>query len=95
MTICKTCKHWVVPEDDYRCMDVISPHDPITFDQEEKEEAIAAKWGYTVRCCQHPKLDYHQRPERNTFALVGDSEYHDRAKLLTGEDFSCILHEAL
>jgi hypothetical protein len=93
MNTCKTCKYWVIPEDDYRCMDVISPHDPVTYEQEENEDAIAAKWGYRVRQCQHPKLEFCQRPEQNSFATIDGSEYY--AKLLTGEDFGCVLHEAL
>lgn len=94
MNTCKTCLHWVIPqdsEDSYRCREIASPRDPVTYKQEKTEEAIAAKWGYNVRVCKHPKLEFCQRPEQDGFALVDGSEYY--AALVTGEDFGCVLYE--
>ena len=89
---CNTCKYWVKTKDNnsYRGDDIISPRDPESYEQEEGEEAIAAKWGHTVRFCGHPKLEFSQRPESNAMAVIDGSEYW--AALLTGEDFGCILH---
>lgn len=93
MGTCKTCKHWLIPEEDEGYGDMlISPRDPVTYEQEENEEAIAAKWGYNVRFCKHPKLETRQRPDQNGFAVIDASDYY--AGLLTGEDFGCVLHSA-
>jgi len=93
MNRCNTCKYWVERKDNnsFRGEDIISPRDPETWDQEEGEEAIAAKWGHNVRFCGHPKLEFSQRPESDGMAVIDGSEFW--AALLTGEDFGCILWE--
>jgi hypothetical protein len=93
METCKTCKHWLVADNDNSYgRSIISPYDPVTYVQEKTEEAIALKWGYNVRYCRHPKLEFHQRPEQNALSVIDGSQYY--GALLTGEDFGCILHEA-
>jgi len=93
MNRCKTCKHWVLQEDGEPCAgdDIISPPDPDSYDREEGEEAIAARWGHNVRFCRHPKLLYYQRPDKNGMTVVDDEECF--AALLTSEDFGCVLWE--
>ena len=88
---CSTCKHWVLDKDD-RYNSLISPEDPVTYEHEETEEAIAAKWGHAVRRCRCPKITFYQRPERDGATVCDGSEY--MAELLTGQDFGCIHHES-
>lgn len=87
---CATCKWWLLNEDT-RASRVIFPPDPVTYEQEETEEANTAKWGHRVRQCTHPRVLFYQRPDKGGAAICDGSEY--RAELLTGEDFGCTLHE--
>ena len=86
---CVTCKWWLEEEDRYNS--IVNPPDPVTYDQCETEEEIRAKWGHTVRHCKHPKILFYQRPEIDAAAVMDGSEY--MARLLTSEQFGCVLHE--
>jgi hypothetical protein len=87
---CSTCRWWVLDKNDsYNSL--ISPEDPVTYEQEKTEEAIATKWGHVVRRCRCPKITFYQRPERDGATVCDGSEY--MAQLLTGPDFGCIHHE--
>lgn len=88
---CKTCKHWVLGEDD-EYNRLIFPYNPTkNYEQCETEEEAAALFGGRVRRCRHPKLLFYQRPEINGAAVMDGSEY--KAELVTGEEFGCVNHE--
>ncbi len=89
MPRCETCQYWLLGEES-RYSRVIFPEDPETGDQEEDEDKNAAKWGYKVRRCKHPRLLFYQRPDKDAAAVCDGSEY--RAELLTGPDFGCRLY---
>jgi len=88
---CSTCRWWVLDKND-RYDTLISPADPVTHEQEDTEDAIAAKWGHAVRRCRCPKISFYQRPDRDGATVCDGSEY--MADLLTGPDFGCIHHDA-
>lgn len=91
MEYCKTCKHWVLGEDD-KYNSIIFPYNPADdYMQCETEEEAAELFGHKVRRCRNPKLLFYQRPEINGAAVMDGSEY--KAELITGEEFSCINHE--
>jgi hypothetical protein len=86
---CKTCKHWTAPDthiDKYSIVEICQPVDPDTF-----EPMVNA---FEVRECRSPKIAYFERnPESTGITLVDASEYF--ARMLTGEDFGCVNHEAV
>lgn len=91
MQNCKTCKHWKLTKVYGCCEDLISPPDPVTYIRCKNEEEIKQKWGTVVRCCEHPKIVFCQRPSIDGAAVVDGSEFF--AKLITAENFGCVLHE--
>ncbi len=81
MGTCKTCKHWVMPNDMER---ICAPEDPDTYEPMEMP--------FQVRQCTHPVLVFSERPlEPNGFALCDGSGYW--AGLYTAEGFGCVNHE--
>ena len=87
MKTCKTCKHWVKANenDDYRASEICTP-----LDQDELEPM---KTEFEVRICKSPKIIFFERsPESTGVSLIDGSCYY--AKMLTGENFGCVNHEA-
>ena len=85
---CKTCKFWVKPveRDNWNARFICNPVDSDTYEK--------MKTNFEVRKCNSDKIVYFERqPESNWISLVDGSEYY--AKMLTGEDYGCINHEAL
>ena len=68
MKTCKTCKHWIVPEDkdfqDYRVYDICSPLDQDTYDP--------MKMDFEVRVCSSPLIIRFERPQTNTGIALTD-----------------------
>jgi len=88
MKRCKTCKHWLTPDEseNYNKADMCSYRDPTTF------ENINAP--FEVRICEHPSQRFCERPlEKDGFSVADGSTYF--ACLATAEDFGCVRHEAL
>lgn len=84
MKKCNTCKWWTKPEDGDGIMKITDPIDPDTYDPMEMP--------WDVRFCACPRIRFYERPiEPDEAAVVDGSEYF--AKLCTGPDFGCVLHE--
>lgn len=91
MNTCKTCNYWVQHEDRYHS--ICFPRKPgSAWEQCDDEAEVVAIFGHRVRVCEHPKVLFYQRPERDGAAVCDGSEY--AAELLTAEDFGCVLHSA-
>jgi hypothetical protein len=89
---CATCRHWQEHEDEQRSWDLILyPYHPGTHRPTQTESEAAKVFGYRVRYCRHPKIEFWQRPQVDGACVVDGSEY--RAELITGEQFGCVLHE--
>jgi hypothetical protein len=63
------------------------------WDVDRDEASIKARGLHLVRRCTSPDVLFYQRPARNGAAIFDGSEY--RASLFTGEDFGCVLFEAV
>lgn len=87
MNTCKTCKHWITPDEDWDEKQVADYRDPKTL------EPITPP--FEVRICKHPAKRFCQRPvEKDGFA-VSDGMSNYFACLATAEEFGCVRHEAL
>lgn len=86
MDTCKTCKHWIAPDDnaDWSEARMCGQFDPDTHKIME--------CGFEVRICRHPAQTRFEAPfERNGFGLTDGEDY--MAALATAEDFGCVRHE--
>ena len=95
METCSTCKHWRREDQDkYNYLEITMGYRPGGgYDYVEDEQEAIKVWGYRVRRCTHPKLLFYERPESNAATVVDGSQY--KAKLFTGEQFGCVLHELM
>lgn len=91
MKHCLTCKYWQNSKSAVRYGSITNPPDPATYVECKTEEETKKKWGFLVRCCEHPKVVFYERPEINGAAVVDGSNFS--ATLLTAEGFGCVLHE--
>ena len=91
MKTCKTCKYWLLTEqDEYN--KIIFPYKPNEdFSQCETEEEAAALFGHRARRCKSPKLLFYQRPDKSGACVVDGSQY--KAELITAESFGCVNHK--
>ena len=82
MNTCKTCLHWVEPDDseNWNSYRIATPIDMDTY------EPMTVS--FEMRICKSPKICYFERPpEPDGVTLVDGSEYY--ARMLTGESFGC------
>lgn len=80
---CKSCVHWTTTQDD-RHSDIVNPSDPDSY--------MPMVMPFEVRRCDHPQLQFCERPvEPNGFAVADGSTYF--AALYTAEEFGCVRYK--
>ena len=85
MNNCKTCKHWKDPEgENYLENEICNPLDQNTYEPMNR--------GFQVKLCKQPQQTFCETPIiANGFGLTDGSNF--MARLATGEDFGCVLHQ--
>lgn len=85
MNQCKTCKWWVLEEDNY-AVDLCQPT--------KWPQGTPLQVEFDVRECKHPHLLFCERPlETNGFAVVDGSQFF--AGFVTAENFGCVRHSSI
>src|SRR5690349_9750960 len=59
---CKTCRHWWHDPASMWVPEAVRPMEPVTLDRPANEDEERARFGYTVRRCNAPKVAFYERP---------------------------------
>lgn len=90
MNQCVTCRYWKLSKE-YPEVDFIYPYHPTTYDRADNITEVKSTWGHLVGVCTSPHVLFYERPTKNGATVMDGSQY--MARLVTGEDFGCVLHE--